>query len=147
MTFKSFPMIKDILVYELFSFDLFKKMKQMAGIISSLLILAVSSSHAQNIQKNTSAEDKDTMVLNEKLSLPNHDTVYPVLYEALPENKLAGAIDYLKGKKLNSTPTGFISNAFTGRIAGLYTEQISGEPGKNGVNISLRGQHPIVLVD
>lgn len=145
MIFKSFPMTKDI--HKLFSFDLFKKMEQMTGMVLGLLILAVSFSQAQDIQKNTSVENGDTMRLYERLSLPNQDTIYPVLYETLSENKLAEAIGYLKGEKLNSTPSGFISNAFTGRIAGVYTEQISGEPGNNGVNVFLRGQHPIVLVD
>src|SRR3546814_2656021 len=49
--------------------------------------------------------------------------------------------------KLRSTPATFINTGFTGRLAGLYTHQSSGQPGSDGVSLSLRGLSPLIIVD
>jgi TonB-linked SusC/RagA family outer membrane protein len=44
-------------------------------------------------------------------------------------------------------PVTNVLNALTGRIAGLYTQQNSGQPGFDGVSLTLRGRTPIILID
>lgn len=79
--------------------------------------------------------------------LPNFAGVYPVLYQKIPAGKLTEAVGYLSGSSLISTPTDNISNSLTGRIAGLFTHQSSGEPGNDQADVSLRGSSPVVLID
>jgi TonB-linked SusC/RagA family outer membrane protein len=71
----------------------------------------------------------------------------PVLYRSLPGNRLVESAGLLKGTKLQATPSTFINSGLVGRLAGLYSEQVSGEPGNDGVNLYLRGLSPVVLVD
>ncbi len=50
-------------------------------------------------------------------------------------------------KDLNKMPVTSVLSALTGRIAGLHTNQITGQPGSDGTSLSLRGQGPLVIVD
>ena len=79
--------------------------------------------------------------------LPDYNSAYPVLYGEQQKDTRVEAIGYLKGEQLKSTPSAFINSGFAGRIAGLYTRQTSGEPGNDGVDLTLRGLTPLVLVD
>lgn len=140
-------MIKYLSTYRLFQKNLFCIIKQKMLLILVFSFIAVTTTFGQSVQQDNLAEDADTSQKTERYKLPNYNSSYPILYETRPEDKLVEAIGYLKGEKLNSTPSAFISNGFTGRIAGLYTKQISGEPGNDGVNVLLREQNPVVLVD
>ncbi|TCD26410.1 SusC/RagA family TonB-linked outer membrane protein [Pedobacter psychrodurus] len=44
-------------------------------------------------------------------------------------------------------PVNSVTNALTGRIAGLNTQQNSGQPGFDAVSLSLRGRTPLILID
>ncbi|MBB2151680.1 SusC/RagA family TonB-linked outer membrane protein [Pedobacter gandavensis] len=51
------------------------------------------------------------------------------------------------GKAFTSNPTSSIYNALSGRLAGLYTLQGTGQPGLDAPNVILRGRVPLIVVD
>ena len=110
-----------------------------------LFIFTITNVSAQDIQQDNSGNPVDSIPESNKLA--NFNSSYPVLYGTQQQDNQVEAIGYLRGEKLEATPSAFISNGLTGRLAGLYTNQISGEPGNDGVNIKLRGLEPIVLID
>ena len=74
--------------------------------------------------------------------------IVPVLFAQKSKADLnVGAIGYLNGRLLESTPNGFLFQGVTGRLAGLMTNQSSGIPGSDNVFLTLRGRAPLVLVD
>lgn len=110
-----------------------------------LFYIPIANVSAQDSQQDQTAKNLDSLPIQHKLA--NYNSSYPVLYGTQQQDKQVESIGYLRGEKLEATPSAFISNGLTGRIAGLYTNQISGEPGNDGVNIKLRGLEPIVLID
>lgn len=80
-------------------------------------------------------------------SLPNKSKVYPLLYRSQTDTKLVSSIGYLKGAYLESTPTNSPIAGITGRMAGLYISQFSGEPGADIPFMSLRGRAPMIFID
>lgn len=141
-------MTKYLLLYRRFSKEPFYTLKWTVRHTGALLLTVwATTAFAQTVHDDQSMKKADSSQKAARYNLPNYNISYPILYGTRPDNKLTESIGFLKGKKLNSTPSGFISNGFTGRLAGLYTRQISGEPGNDGVNMLLRGQNPLVLVD
>lgn len=99
---------------------------------------------AQVIEKVTDTlANKETSVF----SLPNKSKNYPVLFGTLPDVQLVQSISYLKGEYLEGTPSSSPLFGFTGRLAGLYTTQSSGEPNADNVSLSIRGRAPLVFID
>lgn len=53
----------------------------------------------------------------------------------------------VNGQTLNKFPVNNILNALPGSLAGLYTIQRSGQPGSDGVALTLRGRNPLIVID
>ncbi|MBC7888239.1 MAG: SusC/RagA family TonB-linked outer membrane protein [Ferruginibacter sp.] len=70
-----------------------------------------------------------------------------LLYNQVPANATATSTDVVYHRDLIKSPVTNVLNALTGRLAGIYTEQFSGQPASDGVNLSLHGRSPIVLID
>src|SRR3546814_20876794 len=85
--------------------------------------------------------------LRSRLLLQNNSELYPVLNVMRTGDNLIESTRFLDGRKLRSTPATFINTCFTGRLAGLYTHQSSGQPGSDGVSLSLRRLSPLIIVD
>lgn len=119
-----------------------KRVPLRAFILLAMLLLASGSVLAQ------ASGDTLSRAAGQPSGLPpSHREKLPVFHRALPVDKVAESVGLLRGEDLYATPSAFVNTGLTGRLAGLYTEQISGEPGNDGVNLYLRGQTPLVLVD
>jgi TonB-linked SusC/RagA family outer membrane protein len=70
-----------------------------------------------------------------------------LLYYRTPRHLTAASTDVVYTKDLIKSPVTNVLNALTGRIAGIYTEQFSGQPAQDGVGLTLHGRTPIVLID
>ncbi|WP_238387708.1 SusC/RagA family TonB-linked outer membrane protein [Pararcticibacter amylolyticus] len=98
-----------------------------------------------------------------------------VLYNVRNTNELTGAVTSIYNKQLTSTPTPLYLNALTGRLAGFYTQEVSGFRSarttsitvndlagtlpneatryasgisdNSEINFSLRGQAPVTIID
>ncbi len=145
--FKYIKMVKYLFMYRFFPKKQFCHIMHTVFLVFVFFFTVFTTTVAQSVRQDGLLENADSSTITGRNELPNYPSSYPVLYGADSAGTLVEAVGYLKGENLNATPSGFISNGFTGRIAGLYTRQISGEPGKNGVNVLVRGQNPLVLVD
>ena len=70
-----------------------------------------------------------------------------LLYQTVPQRLTATSTDVVYNKDIIKSPVTNVLNALTGRLAGIYTEQFSGQPAGDGVNLSLHGRSPVVLID
>ena len=80
--------------------------------------------------------------------------VVVVGYGAQKKESVVGAIGQLTSKELLKSPSGNLSQAIAGKIAGVVTSQTSGAPGYDDTKIYIRGRasfasddQPLVLVD
>ncbi|SHE81511.1 TonB-linked outer membrane protein, SusC/RagA family [Mariniphaga anaerophila] len=81
------------------------------------------------------------------------DEVVVVAYGAQKKVTITGSVASVTNKDLLKTPTTNVASALAGRLPGLTTIQTSGEPGRENVNLFLRGAattngtSPLILVD
>lgn len=79
--------------------------------------------------------------------------VVVVGYGTQKKTSVTAAVATLKGGDIAETPISNLSNGLGGRIAGVIVKQNSGEPGKDGSNIFIRGisstgnNQPLLIVD
>lgn len=70
-----------------------------------------------------------------------------LIYTAVPKHLTATSTETLYSKDILKAPVTSVKSTLTGRMAGLYTYQASGQPGADGASVSLRGQDPLVIID
>ena len=82
------------------------------------------------------------------------EEVVVVGYGAQKKESVVGAISQVSNKELLQSPAANISQAISGKIAGVITSQTSGAPGSDDTQIYIRGRatfagdaQPLVLVD
>ena len=83
-------------------------------------------------KNNSVARSKEVRLLN-NISAPSHLTATST--QAVYTNDLI------------KMPVTSVKTALAGRLAGVYTNQSSGQPGSDGVSLSLRGREPLVIID
>ncbi|MCZ4222169.1 SusC/RagA family TonB-linked outer membrane protein [Pedobacter rhodius] len=85
-------------------------------------------------------DGKNPLIMKQKAVVLTNDIL-------VSPNMTTGSTQAVYNNDLVKFPVTSVKNALIGRLAGLYTNQTSGRPGADEVNVSLRGQNPIVLVD
>ncbi len=76
------------------------------------------------------------------------EEIVAVGYGTQKKGNLTGAISTVKSESLVKVPVGTTSNVLVGRVAGLKTQQTSGQPGLDGVSLNIRGfGSPLIIVD
>ena len=99
------------------------------------------------------AANANSLVVELMPSSDNLEEVVVVGYGTQKKTSLTAAVSTLKGSELTEVPTTDLSNNLGGRIAGVVTKQVSGEPGKDGSSIYIRGvsttgsSQPLLIVD
>ncbi|CAL1517754.1 TonB-dependent receptor [Chitinophaga sp. MM2321] len=74
-------------------------------------------------------------------------------YGTQKKTSVTAAVSTLKGKEVAAIPITNLSNGLGGRVAGVIVKQGSGEPGRDGSNIFIRGisstgaNQPLIIVD
>lgn len=86
-------------------------------------------------QKNT-----DTVVVKQK-------PLTELLYTQSPSHLTATSTEALYSNDILKAPVTSAKTALTGRLAGLFATQGSGQPGADGASVSLRGMDPVVMID
>lgn len=66
---------------------------------------------------------------------------------SLPSRLTAASTQAIYNNDVARMPVTNIRNVLAGQMAGIYTQQLSGQPGADGAIISLRGQNPLILID
>jgi TonB-linked SusC/RagA family outer membrane protein len=81
------------------------------------------------------------------------ETVVVVGYGLQTKESAVGSISQVDGDVLKKTGQSSISNALTGQIPGVFTVQVSGQPGADAASVYIRGKStwggnsPLTLVD
>lgn len=79
--------------------------------------------------------------------------VVVVGYGTQKKTSLTAAVSTLKGKDISDVPVANLSNSLGGRVSGVIVKQGSGEPGRDGSNIFIRGiastgaTQPLIIID
>ena len=79
--------------------------------------------------------------------------VVVVGYGTQKKTSLTAAVSTLKGKDISDVPIANLSNGLGGRVSGVIVKQGSGEPGRDGSNIFIRGiastgaTQPLIIID
>ena len=99
-----------------------------------------------------SAQEKNAAPVNAITSV--RDTILmgtqppaELIYTSLPASSTTASSAAVYSRDILKSPVTNVKNTLTGRLAGLYSLQGSGQPGADGVTLSLRGQEPIVIID
>lgn len=80
------------------------------------------------------------------------DEVVVVGYGTQKKINVTGAIAQVDNKELKMAPSGNLSSMLAGRLPGLITKQSSGQPGKDGASLYIRGNgagdgDPLIVID
>lgn len=103
------------------------------------------------LSQEQKASENMKIVLQEDLT--ELEDVVVIGYGTQKKVSITASVSTLKTDQLINAPTANISNALGGRVAGLITAQTSGEPGKDGAEIHIRGvatngkSEPLMIVD
>lgn len=97
----------------------------------------------------------DTRPLVVRLAPSSEDLeeVVVIGYGTQKKTSLTAAVSSVKGEKIASTPVTNLSNGLGGRVPGVIFRQGSGEPGRDGSSIYIRGisttgsSQPLLIVD
>ncbi|MDW7693748.1 SusC/RagA family TonB-linked outer membrane protein [Flammeovirgaceae bacterium SG7u.111] len=75
------------------------------------------------------------------------DEVVVVGYGTQKKETVTGSVTSVSGEEIERVPTTNLSNAFAGRLPGVFTSQSSGEPGYDGSAIRIRGTNTLGNTD
>lgn len=135
------------------------------GVITDIdgrFTIGVASSNAKLVLSYVGYETKEvsvkgnsflSVVLSEEAE--TLDEVVVVGYGAQKKETVTGAMTMVKSDELIKSPVSNVSNALAGRLTGVTVMQRSGEPGKDGANIRIRGvgtlgsgnASPLIIID
>jgi TonB-linked SusC/RagA family outer membrane protein len=96
-------------------------------------------------------------VLNIELA-PDQNSLDEVVVMAYGKAKrltLTGSVSAISAREIRNTPTASVQNALTGKLPGFFSQQRSGQPGKDASDFFIRGvsslnesgNQPLIIVD
>lgn len=92
--------------------------------------------------------DKNNYIISLKEDTQSLDEVVVVGYGTQRKGNLTGSVAAIKSKELVVAPVANITNSLGGRLPGLVAKQSSGEPGRDGAAINIRGLgNALIIVD
>lgn len=85
----------------------------------------------------------------------NLDEVVVVAYGKAKRLTLTGAVSGIQAREIRNVPTSSLQNALTGKLPGFFSQQQSGQPGKDASDFFIRGvsslnndgNKPLIIVD
>lgn len=122
-------------------------MQKFLLVLAQLLIWSYSMAMARattGYHRSAGFEGQDTGKV-EQDSLPGK--MLRQIYHTVPANLATASAGTIYGPDITRFPVASFSGALSGRVAGFIVSQNSGQPGSEGMELSLRGRTPIVLID
>lgn len=97
-------------------------------------------------------------VLNVQLVLDqvtNLNEVVAIGYAKVKKLTMTGSVSAISAREIRAIPTSSVQNALTGKLPGFFTQQRSGQPGKDASDFFIRGvsslndagNQPLIVVD
>jgi len=105
-----------------------------ATLLCTCLFLISMGTFAQTAEK----KEKDSLLPKPPVQL---------IYTSTRPHLTATSTEALYSKDVLRSPVTSVKSTLTGRMAGLYSYQASGQPGADGASVSLRGFDPLVIID
>lgn len=116
--------------------------------LKMLCLVIMSSISTTAIFAQSPAETQDSVKLTDKTKQAGgKPDIIPVLFRQQAVSNLVESVNYIKGSQLENTPAASLLYGLSGRISGLYTSQLTGEPGQDYLNMRLRSGSPLILID
>jgi TonB-linked SusC/RagA family outer membrane protein len=87
----------------------------------------------------SAVNNRTTLNLTMEEDVASLDEVVVVGYGTQKRATVSGAVASVKGEELTKSPTVNLTNSLSGRVAGLFVQQASAEPGYDDASIRIRG--------
>ncbi len=87
----------------------------------------------------SAVNNRTTLNLTMQEDIASLDEVVVVGYGTQKRATVSGAVASVKGEELTKSPTVNLTNSLSGRVAGLFVQQASAEPGYDDASIRIRG--------
>jgi len=113
-------------------------------VTTSICTMSLFSDAQVKTAKKSATRDTSMVSKTDSLVKAKVNLLYNI---EVPANLTTANTQSVYNKDLIIAPVTNVLNALTGRVAGLYSKQSSGQPGLDGVALTLEGRTPIVLVD
>ncbi|MGX5818796.1 SusC/RagA family TonB-linked outer membrane protein [Chitinophaga lutea] len=105
--------------------------------------------------KTISVKGKNSIAIQLESTVMGLGEVVTVGYAPQKKATNTGAVSMVTGKELRQSPAASLQNSLVGRLPGLFQQQTSGQPGKDGAAFYIRGQstyngggnQPLIIVD
>ena len=100
-------------------------------------------------------EDQRVLEVEMSPDQTNLDEVVVVAYGKAKRLTLTGAVSGIQAREIRNVPTSSLQNALAGKLPGFFTQQTSGQPGKDASDFFIRGvsslnndgNKPLIIVD
>src|SRR5690606_4836982 len=119
--------------------------------IDDQAILVVSYIGYQSQEVGLKGQTNLTIIMQEDAQ--TLDEVVVVGYGTQRKENVIGSVSQISTSEISQSPVSAVSNTLAGRMPGVLVQQRSGEPGRNGANILIRGKStlgnngPLVVID
>src|SRR5882757_2710808 len=112
-----------------------------------LLLLSLLGSFILHAQKDSVSPAANAQPVSDSIRisgwLVKPKSTYNLLFQSREKKLNTGAVGEIYTPELQKTASASFGGLLTGRMAGLYATQSSGEPGNDDVSLFLRGQAPL----
>ena len=104
-------------------------------------------------QQTVDINNREEINVSMQQAVTELEEVVAVGYGRQRKQEVVGSVTSVGGDELAETPSADVTNALSGRLAGVNVRQTTGEPGQNAANIRIRGRtslhgtSPMVVVD
>ena len=108
-------------------------------------------------QQSVEVNNREEINVSMQQSVTELEEVVAVGYGRQQKQEVVGSVTSVGGDELAETPSSDVTNAISGRLAGVTVMQQSGEPGQTAANIQIRGRttlgddggetDPLVVID
>ncbi|MDB5126482.1 TonB-dependent receptor [Mucilaginibacter sp.] len=107
------------------------------------------------VNQEVKVSDNKTLDIILQTSTNGLDEVAVVAYGTRKRITSTGAVSSISGSDIRTVPTANVQNALTGKLPGFFSQQASGQPGKDASDFYIRGvsslnpagNQPLIIVD
>ncbi|WP_295124920.1 TonB-dependent receptor [uncultured Chitinophaga sp.] len=114
----------------------------------------ISFTYIGYLKKDLNVANKAIVDVVLKEDMAGLEEVVVIGYGEQKKITTTGAVSAISGKELRQSPSASLQNSLAGRLPGLFSQQRSGQPGRDGAAFQIRGissytneNNPLIIVD
>lgn len=128
---------------------------QFSLVVNSAIKPVLVFSSVGYAKREVVVEDESTLNITLEKSTTNMEEVVVLGYGSQKRSNITGAVATITGAELTQRPVNNVATLLQGKLAGVYINQGSAQPGKEQANIFIRGagtfsgagNNPLVIID